>query len=202
MSIGLDNIINDKIWTDEDLFISIAKKIGLNDYSSYDIYSFRIFPCTYGLYISTEKNQWASFREAFVYCIIRNAFILEEWIKPNQKLSSQTQWKENDFGWIDECLYFMADIVTWDSFGEKIVKCSIKPHVEDSATITYFNSRNEMDTLKNGEYRASKQDIDLITKAIERGKFISLYWNSYLYEYLLFGESEDKYILINNALLE
>lgn len=199
----MNTLIDDKIWNNQDLFATIARKVGLNDYSCHDIYSLRLFPyCCHALFISTEINQWANFREAFVYCMMRELFIREEWIKPNQKLSSQTEWEKNDFGWVDECLYFMDNIISLDN---DVILCTVDPHKADMTNFdpkTKFNYWCNTDKIKNGEYKASALDIELITNIIQRGEFISLYTESYIYSHLLFGKSDGKYILINFQLVD
>ena len=67
---------------------------------------------------------------------------------------------------------------------------------------TRFNYWCNTDKIKNGEYKASALDIALITNIIQRGEFISLYTESYIYSHLLFGKSDDKYILINFQLVD
>jgi hypothetical protein len=192
---------SDKIWFDEKLFRDTARKVGLKDYDCYDIFSLQDSPLSNALYISTDKSQWESFREAFAYCMIRKHFIQQMLIMPNQKLLSQHKWAENDYAWVNE-IYFIENI----TYSDGKIACAVSPHKIDIREFNIeaeFNLRFTDDRpLADDEYRANKEDINLMIESVKDGYFLSLYQDDYTYLQLFFGETESKYILIETALID
>ena len=199
---SIKNIEHDAIWFDHDLLIDLARRIGLNDFAGHDVYSYDHSPCSYAIYISTDKEQWESFREALVYCLIRKLFIRQGWIKPNQKLSSQTEWKEADYRWMDRWFSFMGDLT--DGCGN--IVCKVFPHRIDISDLDFSEEFNlfftDDELLEEGEYRASAHDIRTISNSVMNGDFISVYWDSYDYSQLYFGITDHLYILIGIEIID
>lgn len=195
-------LVNDEIWHNKELYFEIVRKLGLSDHDCYDVYSYRSSGWMHAIYISTEVSLWESFREAFAYCMIRKLFVTQNWIKPNQKLSSQCEWVENDFEWMNRSDLYLHRVCSGGS--GKLVR-DIDPHEID---ISDFNAKSEFNlgfkkcsVLDNSydEYWANKQDRELVAGTIKNGSFISLYWDSYSYERLRFGVSGGLYILIETG---
>ncbi len=179
-----------EIWTNEDKFNATLKNVGLKDNECHTIYSYLSFPSTSALYMSLDKSQWISFIEAFAFFIIRSLFIYEQWIEPNESLSNQKVWDKNNYDWLYK-IDFMYPVFRGTKIVNSVIPHKFNAHDVKSKSDVWFRLCN-----------TSKQDIDFIINKVINANFISLYDDSYTYDQLFFGETENEYIFIQLQLFE
>lgn len=181
---------NAPMWCSEKEFNTTVKNIGLNNYECHTIYSYVEFPSTSAIYISSNKEHWINYRDAFAFFVIRCLFVYEGWIDSNQEISSQSIWEKDNHEWINN-----IDIMGAVYCGSQIVN-SLEPHKittgrVNSETIQWFKAN-----------KATEQDVEFISNEMQTSFFISLYRDSYFYDRLFFGETDTKYIFIRLQLNE
>lgn len=178
-----------KILLGQRTFYKALRHVDLCNKKCRNIYYHVDFPATSAFYLSSNKMQWVDADDAFVSFMTTYSLFKEGIICPGEK--SAYKYSSNDGQWITDIIDFMEEVYC----GSKVVRW-VEPHKINTErvieeTVQWFRLNHSV------EYETA-----VIIAEMQNSSFLSMYPDSYPYDKLFFGETDNKFILVSLQLIE